>query len=90
MAEMFDKGDKIRRWETNLEDPSDALKQIGALMVSESQRAFKLQAFGRDKWSERAPINVYGVIADLAADGRNAPLSLPAPGLNDRSPIEQP
>ena len=62
----FKKGAKIERWEESLDNPRVALKQIGALMVAESQRSFRDQKHGEDKWEERAPINVYGLIADFA------------------------
>lgn len=61
----FEKGAKVSRWEKHLTDPSAALKQIGALMVSESRRGFKLQRFGKDEWEPRAPVNVFGIIADF-------------------------
>jgi len=62
----FKKGAKIERWESNLDDPRVALKQVGVLMVAESQRSFRDQKHGRDKWEPRAPVNVYGIIADFA------------------------
>lgn len=73
MVDQYDEGAKIRRWRVNLESPTKVLEQIGEMMVSESQRAFKKQRFGRDRWKRRAPINVYGIIADFAAKGRRAP-----------------
>jgi len=68
----FKKGNKLERWERNLENPRRALKQIGAIMVAESQRAFREQKHGRDKWDARATPNVYGIIADFA-QGAKAP-----------------
>lgn len=65
----FRKGAKIERWEQALENPRRALKQIGALMVAESQRSFREQQHGRDKWDPRAPVNVYGIISDFAKGG---------------------
>lgn len=73
MPEAFDPGDKMRRWKTNLSNPHAALKQIGALMVAESQRAFKDQRFGSEEWEPRAPINVYGIIADFHAGKKSPP-----------------
>lgn len=54
-----------------LENPQVILKQVGALMVSASQRAFGDQKFGSFKWPPRYPnqadpvVNVAGVVADL-------------------------
>lgn len=64
--EIFDEGDRVRRWIRSLDKPERALKQVGVLMVAESQGAFKRQGFGRKKWQARAPINVYGIIADFS------------------------
>jgi len=61
----FRKGAKITRWERALANPAAALKQIGALMVAESQAAFKLQRFGRTAWAPRARVNVFGILADM-------------------------
>lgn len=61
----FDKGDKVRRWEKRLDDPEPALKQIGIIMVAESQEAFRNQRFGKDAWRERRVPNVFGIIADF-------------------------
>jgi phage gpG-like protein len=69
----FDPGAKIRRWERNLEHPEAALKQIGAMMVAESQRAFKDQRFGKKAWQPRGAINVFGIIADFAAGKKSPP-----------------
>ena len=68
----FDKGDKLNRIEKKLDGPAVALKQIGALMVAESQRSFKSQEFGEKKWDARAKVNVFGIIADFHA-GKTAP-----------------
>ena len=69
----FDEGDKMRRFGRNLDNPQAALKQIGALMVAESQRAFKTQRFGKKEWEPRAPINIYGIIADFHAGKKKPP-----------------
>ena len=61
----FQKGAKVERWEKAIDNPSGALTQIGALMVAESQRAFREQKHGKKKWAARAPVNVYGIIADF-------------------------
>ncbi len=73
MAATFDEGDKVRRWKRNLDNPSAALKQIGALMTAESQRAFKRQQFGKEAWEPRGPVNVFGIISDFHAGKRNPP-----------------
>lgn len=68
----FKKGAKIQRWEEKLASPQAALKMIGVLAQADSQQAFKSQRFGRKKWAARAPINIYGIIADFAA-GKDKP-----------------
>ena len=68
----FEKGAKMERIEAKLDKPTVALEQIGILMVAESQRAFKDQQHGEAKWSERAPVNVFGIIADFT-EGKRAP-----------------
>lgn len=69
----FDRGDKIRGWEKRLDNPDKALKQIGALMVAESEYAFREQGMHDKRWPERAEVNVFGIIADLTLEGRNTP-----------------
>lgn len=69
----IDKGAKVKRWERNLENPKAALKQIGVIMVAESQRAFKDQRFGREDWEERAVPNVFGIISDFHLGRRQPP-----------------
>ena len=73
MAATFDEGERMRRWGRNLDDPKKALKQIGALMVAESQQAFKAQQFGKTKWPPRGAVNTFGIIADFAAAGKSEP-----------------
>lgn len=68
----FKKGAKVSRWEANLANPSAALKQIGVLMVAESRRAFTEQRFGAKPWQPRAPVNIFGIIADFH-QGKKAP-----------------
>lgn len=52
-----------------------ALRQIGAVLVSQGQRAFETESFGDEPWPERYPsqsepfINVAGAVADLTAGG---------------------
>ena len=74
MGATFDPGEKVGRWGRNLDNPQAALKQIGAMMVAESQRAFKLQKFGKHKWDARAVPNVYGIISDFH-QGRRKPVA---------------
>jgi len=66
----FKKGAKMERWEKKLDNPQAALKQIGALIVSESSKAFREQQHGENKWKPRAPVNVYGIISDFAKGGK--------------------
>jgi len=72
MPTKVKKGRKIQRWEKALDNPQKALKQVGIMMVAESQRAFVEQKFGGQPWRERAVPNVMGIIADFAA-GRTKP-----------------
>lgn len=73
MAEAgFKAGAKIERWRKALENPERALKQIGTLMVAESQEAFREQRFDGKAWAQRGPINIFGIIADFAA-GKTKP-----------------
>lgn len=67
-----EKGAKIRRIEGNLENPAAALKQVGILMVAESQQAFRDQKLGDKVWDARGPINIMGIIADFHA-GKKEP-----------------
>lgn len=69
----FEQGAKLKRIGNKLVDPSKALKQIGVMMVAESQASFKAQRFGRKAWRERSPINVFGIIADFAQGRRSPP-----------------
>lgn len=69
---QFEAGAKVDRIEAALLRPQAALKQIGAMMVAESQQAFKQQSFGETRWEPRAPVNVYGIIADFA-EGKKKP-----------------
>ena len=69
----FEQGAKLRRVNKNLDNPTKALKQIGVMMVAESQASFKEQRFGRKAWRERSPINVFGIISDFAQGRRKPP-----------------
>lgn len=68
----FKPGAKLRRISRNVENPSAALRQVGALLVASSQAAFRDQEFNRRQWPARAPVNVFGILADLSA-GRKPP-----------------
>lgn len=72
MSEDVDPGDKVRRVEADLANPERILKQIGILMVAESQQAFAQQQFGGRQWQPRSVPNVFALIADFAA-GKNPP-----------------
>lgn len=67
-----EKGAKIEAIERAMVDRSSALKQIGALMVAESQTAFRDQKLGDTAWKERRAPNVFGLLRDFA-DGKREP-----------------
>ena len=71
MADV-EKGAKIERIERSLETPTDALRQIGAIMVAESQEAFRQQRHGDSAWPPRRVPNVMGILQDFT-DGKKAP-----------------
>lgn len=62
----------MERFEKALGNPVKARKQIGALMVAESQEAFELQKFGDDAWPARGQVNTFGIISDFKK-GADAP-----------------
>lgn len=68
----FDPGDKARRTQSALARPDQALRQIGAIAVAESQAAFAAQRHGNKSWRARSTPNVMGIIADFSA-GRTPP-----------------
>jgi phage gpG-like protein len=68
----FEPGGKVSRIAMNLDRPERTLKQIGAIMVAESQAAFKAQSFGGVAWPPRAGVNIFGIIDDFAS-GRAKP-----------------
>ena len=72
MAKKYDEGDKFRRWKIKLDKPAGALKAVGVMVESDSQRAFKLQRHGQKNWPPRGKINVFGLIADFTK-GKRAP-----------------
>lgn len=71
-----------------LEDPEAILKQIGALVVAQAQRAFREEAFDGKRWPHRYPnqddpvVNLAGVVADL-----NRGLDEPRTHRFDRRPV---
>jgi len=72
MPADYDKGGKMRRIEGLAKDPTPMLKQIGAMMVAESQLAFREQKFGDTSWPPRRVPNLFGILSDLAA-GKQIP-----------------
>jgi len=69
----YDPGAKLGRMHDRLVNPDAALKQIGALGVAASQKAFKAQEFGNTKWKPRGVPNFMGIIADFAAGKATPP-----------------
>jgi len=69
----YEPGAKVKRLQANLADPSKALKQIGVMMVAESQAAFKAQRFGSTQWRQRNNPNVFGIISDFTQGRRKPP-----------------
>lgn len=67
-----DPGDKLRRVESTLANPTRVLTQIGALMVADSQQAFVDQKWEGKPWKPRSVPNIFGLIADFAA-GKKPP-----------------
>ena len=62
----------MTRIDNMLQNPTKVLKQVGALIVSHTQRNFRDQSFDGEPWEPRAPVNVYGILADFAA-GKSRP-----------------
>ena len=48
-----------------LEDLRPALAEIGIEMVASAEKAFRVQALGKTRWSGRGVPNVAGIISDL-------------------------
>lgn len=69
----FRPGAKVKRLEKKLAEPKEALKQIGVMLVAESQAAFKAQEFNRRRWPARSSVNVFGIIADFHQGRRKPP-----------------
>lgn len=64
---------KGRKVEKNLNNPEGIMKVIGALMVADSQKAFKDQAFIGKPWPPRGPVNTMGILRDFASGVVNPP-----------------
>lgn len=69
----FDKGEKWRRMEGRLKNPTLALKNIGLIVQSASRRAFVDQSFDGRGWQPRAVPNRYGIIDDLSGSAVKPP-----------------
>lgn len=70
---QFEPGRKVERIGKALLSPRDALTMVGSLMAAESARAFDVQEYDGKRWEPRAPVNVFGIIADFAAGKRKPP-----------------
>lgn len=63
--------ENLGRFRRRLEDPRPALRRIGALMLAESQRSFRDQSYGGERWPARYEgqeepfINVAGALSDV-------------------------
>lgn len=63
-----------------LDDPSTLMKQLGALMVAQSQKAFADSRMGEHEWDRRYPnmgegdnfVNIAGIVSDFA-QGKEPP-----------------
>jgi len=67
-------GAKIAAIRKTLTDQKTLLKQIGILMVAESQDAFKAQRWDGTPWRPRGKVNTFGILADFG-QGRSSPPS---------------
>jgi phage gpG-like protein len=74
--ESFTEGTRLRAVRMSLDDARFALEGIGALVVSQSQRAFQMQRLGNATWKSRGDTgmnpNWPAILADLSA-GRTPP-----------------
>lgn len=66
-------GGKIERLTSNLDRPEAALKKIGALLLEQSQKAFRNQEWDGKKWPTRKVPNVFGIISDFSKSGNAKP-----------------
>ncbi len=80
----------------NLDNPAKVLKQIGAILVSRSQRTFRDQRLGTFRWPERYPgqkgarINVAGAARDLSKGGQIKKRRFqPRPALTDTGALKR-
>lgn len=85
MPAEFDEGERVRRMLRTIERPEEAAKQLGTIMVAESQQSFREQKFGDRAWKERSTPNVFGIIADFYAGKKTIPQRRfePRPALRD-------
>lgn len=67
------------RIQTLLQRPERVLKQIGAVVLADAQKAFRDQALGEIRWAARYPrqssphVNIAGIVADFTAGRKNPP-----------------
>lgn len=71
MSDEFDVGDKVRRFQSQLDAPEESLEAVGLIMVAGSQAAFKSQRFGKADWKQRGKRNTFGIIADFAGGAKS-------------------
>ena len=57
--------EKLDKTIAGIEDPSEALKAIGALFTVKAQRSFREQKRGSISWAPRGVPNVAGIIGDF-------------------------
>lgn len=62
----FKPGGKVGRIQNNLDSPRVTLRRIGKILEAHSRQAFITQQFGDETWPARAPVNVYGLLADFS------------------------
>lgn len=65
----FEEGSQFRALRETIENPRGILTSIGALLVARSQKAFREQKMGDDRWAPRMNPNVPGIIADFTRGG---------------------
>ena len=72
-------GRVLLRIKKALENPAKLLKQIGYILLEDSQRAFDNQAFGEIKWPPRYPrqtslyANIAGIVRDFSMGKKRPP-----------------
>lgn len=72
-AVVFEPGKKIERLAEVTRAPTALQMQVGTMLVAQAQEAFREQRSSEGRWRERAPINVFGIIADFSLAGRSSP-----------------